>query len=355
MVQEKELWAMITASGTSPYSVRSAKSPVSTRIIDGFEDPTFGREEWQTLLQQGVTDSVFLTWHFQRAWWETLGRGKLLLIVAERNDKVVALAPFYIDSQMVYFLGTGFESDCLDFIGDVRDPEVLDALLDTARAHTPNFEGFKFYFIPEKSETAKGLAEAAERLDLSCYEEGTETAPYLDMAGHPGLAMDLANKKRLLKYERFFCENGGLTVQHLREGHEIAPYLDELCEQHIARWEGGGNPSRFLDPRARRLIERLTCLAADSGWLRFTRLEWQGRSIALHHGFCYGGRYIWGTPSFAVDLAKHSPGQVMIRQLLLAAVEEGASSFDFRTGAAAFKLRFASDVNCLRHWGLYRH
>ena len=45
----------------------------------------------------------------------------------------------------------------------------------------------------------------------------------------------------------------------------------------------------------------------------------------------------------------------MIRQLLLAAVEEGASSFDFRTGAAAFKLRFASDVNCLRHWGLYRH
>ena len=248
---------MITASGTSPNSVRSAKSPVSTRIIDGFEDPTFGREEWQTLLQQGVTDSVFLTWHFQRAWWETLGRGKLLLIVAERNDNVVALAPFYIDSQMVYFLGTGFESDCLDFIGDVRDPEVLDALLDTARAHTPNFEGFKFYFIPEKSETAKGLAEAAERLDLSCYEEGAETAPYLDMAGHSGLAMDLANKKRLLKYERFFCENGGLTVQHLREGHEIAPYLDELCEQHIARWEGGGNPSRFLDPRARRLIERL--------------------------------------------------------------------------------------------------
>jgi CelD/BcsL family acetyltransferase involved in cellulose biosynthesis len=342
------------ASTTSSSSVRSAKSAVTTRIIDGFYDPAFGCEEWERLLHQGGTDSVFLTWHFQRAWWETLGRGELLLIAAERDGQVVALAPFYTECHMVYFLGTGFESDCLDFIGDVRDPEVLCALLDTARSHTPEFEGFKFYFIPDKSGTGTGLAKAAERLDLSCYEEGDETAPWLDMAGHPGLASELADKKKLLKYERFFRETGQLKVQHFKNGEDMLPYLDELFEQHIARRPGPTNPSRFLYPKARMLVRRLTQVAAHTGWLRFTRLEWEGRSMALHHGFHYRGRYIWGSASFALDLAKRSPGLVLIRQLLLAAIEEGATAFDFRTGDAPFKLRFASEANSLHHWGLYR-
>src|SRR5438876_7955121 len=107
---------------------------VKTRVLRGFDDPAFGPERWEELLRAGDTDVVFLTWHFQRSWWETLGRGELLLLAVERDDQVVALAPLYLESGIVYFLGTGFESDCLDFIGDVGDPEVLDAILETARA-----------------------------------------------------------------------------------------------------------------------------------------------------------------------------------------------------------------------------
>lgn len=331
------------------------KPVVTTRILRGFDDPGFGCEQWDELLQSGVTESVFLTWHYQRAWWETFGPGELMLIVAEREGSVVALAPFYVESHMVYFVGTGFEQDCLDFIGDARDADVLFALLETARAHVNGFEGFKFYFVPDKSGTARTLAEVAERLDLSCYEEGEEAAPWLDIAARPDRAIEITNKKKLLKYERFFRDKGHLEVRHLENGEDISPNLDELFQQHIARWPGPNNPSRFLYPKARTLLERLAKVAAHTGWLRFTRLEWEGRSIALHFGFCYRGRYIWGSPSFALDVAKQSPGQVLIRQLLLAAIDEGASAFDFRTGDAPFKLRFASDINYLHHWGLYEH
>jgi CelD/BcsL family acetyltransferase involved in cellulose biosynthesis len=326
---------------------------VRTRILSGFDDPVFGREAWNGLLERSGSDSIYLTWEFQRAWWETLGRGELLLILAERGGRPVALAPFYCESGMVYFVGSAFESDYLGFVGDVAAPAVLDALLEAARRSAPGFLGFELYFLPDRSGAGEQLRQAARRLGLSCYEEEEMTAPALDLAGRPDLALAAAHRPKLAKLERAYRREGCLVVQHLREATEIRPHLDEFVEQHIARWSGTENPSRFLYPKARRLIERFTELAAPTGWLRFTRLEWQGRAIAFHYGYCHRGRYYWGIPSFAVDLARRSPGQLLLRQLLLAAIEEGARCFDFGTGAQEFKMRFASQVDRVRTWGLY--
>ena len=58
---------------------------VQTHIISGFDDPSFGREQWEELLRAGETDTVFLTWEWQRTWWEVFGRGRLLLVVGERG------------------------------------------------------------------------------------------------------------------------------------------------------------------------------------------------------------------------------------------------------------------------------
>jgi CelD/BcsL family acetyltransferase involved in cellulose biosynthesis len=94
-------------------------------------------------------------------------------------------------------------------------------------------------------------------------------------------------------------------------------------------------------------------LGAHTGWLRFMRLDWDGRPIAFHYGFRYRGTYHWDTPSFAIDLAHRSPGSVLIRQLLLAAIAEGAETFDFGLGDLEFKRRFTNRVNRVHTWGLY--
>jgi CelD/BcsL family acetyltransferase involved in cellulose biosynthesis len=65
---------------------------------------------------------------------------------------------------------------------------------------------------------------------------------------------------------------------------------------------------------------------------------------------------MWYKPTFEVELARQSPGEVLLRQLLIAAHDEGAQTFDFGTGDEAFKHRFATRVNRVRTWGLYpRH
>jgi CelD/BcsL family acetyltransferase involved in cellulose biosynthesis len=286
-------------------------------------------------------------------WWETFGRGELLLIVAERDGKAVALAPFYTDEGMIYFVGSGFESYHLDFIGDISEPEVLDALLETARRCVPDFAGFGFYFVSDLSRTKERLEAAAERLSLECYEEWNLASVTLDLAGQPGAALAATRKKSLVRHENFFRREGALVVQHQREAEAVLPQLADFFAQHIARWAATATPSLFLNAAQRAFYEKWTRIAAQKGWLRFTRLEWEGRPIAFHYGICYQGRYIWYKPTFAIELQRRSPGEVLLRQALFAAIEEKAHTFDFGPGDDAYKFRFATGFNRVFGLGLY--
>jgi CelD/BcsL family acetyltransferase involved in cellulose biosynthesis len=261
---------------------------IRTRVLAGFDDPTFGPEQWEFLLRQGDTDVVYLTWLWQRCWWEAVGEGQLLLIVAERDGQVVALAPLAAANGMIFFVGMG-EADYLDFIGDFGDPNVQDALLETARDCVPNFQGFKFYGLLDSSRTGQRLHEAAARLGLECFEEDQALpAPVLDLKAQATIAA--VNKRSLRKRQRYFDQRGALTLRQWRDGEAIHPQLEEFFQQHVTRWgiisyDSEERSINLLDPVQRRFYERLTRAVVPADWLRFSRLEWAGRPIAFEFGY----------------------------------------------------------------------
>ena len=322
------------------------------RLLSGFDDPLLTPERWSALLQTGDTNVVFLTWHWQRAWWDTFGRGQLLLIAIERDGQIEALAPLFAEAGMVFFAGSG-ESDYLDFIGDVSSPGDLDLILETARESVKEFLGFRFYLVPDCSRTGSLLNAAANRLGFAVFDEGEMIAPAYDFGAQVDDASSVTEKKSLLRHEKFFRREESIEVVHINDGVKILPHLREFFEQHIARWEATSSPSLFHDDNTRAFYERLTEVARGTGWLRFTRINWKGKPIAFHFGSCYAGRYLWYKPTFAIELARHSPGEVLLRQLLLAAKNEGSRVFDFGLGDEGFKRRFANQITTVRTWGLY--
>ncbi len=329
------------------------QTAIQTRVLSGFDDPSFGREQWEKLLHSGETDVVFLTWEWQRVWWEVFGQGQLLLVVAEQEGEPVALAPLYTDAGMIYFIGSGFESYHLDFIGDTSDPETLDALLETARDTVPDFAGFEFYFVADRAPTRQRLENVATRLGFESYEQWDVAAMTMDLLSDSAATHAATRKKSLVRHENFFKREGELTITHLREAAAVRPQLEEFFAQHIARWAGTDSPSLFLTSAGRTFYERWMEMASERGWLRFTRIEWNGKPIAFHFGFNYQGRFIWYKPSFEIELARHSPGEVLLRQVLMAAIDEGASLFDFGTGDDEYKFRFATDFDRVRALAFY--
>jgi CelD/BcsL family acetyltransferase involved in cellulose biosynthesis len=327
------------------------RGEIRTHVVRSFEDPRCNAELWARLLCQGDSDEVCLTWHWLRSWWETLGKGELLLIAAERRGEVVALAPFYYLEGMVFFLGAG-ESDYLDFIGDLSDPEVLPALLGTAREAVSEFIGFRLHFVLQRSRTGQRLQEAAARVGLDCLAEDELPAVEIDLIGERE-AIDRALQRSMLKREEFFRQRGPLEIQQLQESEAIRRHLPAFFAQHLARWQAKDLPSPFTDARHRAFLERFLEVAAETGWIRFLCITWQGHPLAFEFAWYYKGEHFSAPWCFAIEHARHSPGHVLLRQSLLAAQAAGLQRYDLGGGDQTYKFRFPANVKRCTTWGLY--
>ena len=328
---------------------------INIRLDTDWRAPPLTADVWRAAAAHGDTWTVFQELHWVRSWWDVYGRGKLLIVSAWSDRSMIAVAPLFIDGGMAFFVGSG-GSDYLDFIGDAMLPGVVKAILDSVLERVPGLLGFRFYHVPDTSRTGGRLREIATQLNLNCVDEGELAAPVLDLGPNGDAGLAAAQRKSLVRHERAFRRAGMLSVRHLRSAAEIQSRLDVFFDQHERRWQATGHPSLFRDPAHRAFYRRLTEGADDSGWLRFTSVEFEGRPIAFHFGFSHRGTYLWYKPSYEINLARRSPGEVLLRQLLLAAVQEEARVFDFGLGDEAFKHRFANRVPRVRTWGLYpRH
>jgi CelD/BcsL family acetyltransferase involved in cellulose biosynthesis len=82
---------------------------------------------------------------------------------------------------------------------------------------------------------------------------------------------------------------------------------------------------------------------APSGNILFTVIRSKGVAIAYHFGFIFNKTLTWYKPSFDPDFLKHSPGEVLIKELLEYASYKDLDIFDFTVGKESFKLRFANE------------
>jgi CelD/BcsL family acetyltransferase involved in cellulose biosynthesis len=328
----------------------TAVASLKAKVISSFDDPAVALSRWNHLLARGHNDSVNLTCEWQRNWWTTFGRGQLLLVIIEQDGEPICIAPLFAEHGMVCNI---CPEDRLDLIGGANRPDTIEAIIRSLYDWVPDFRGLRLYFIPHAAPTSKCIEQAAEQLDLECFEEASLAAPQLDIADQPAVAASCTRKKSLMRHENYFRRNGRLEVKHARTADDILPQLDEFFEQHIGRRAATRHPSLFLDSRQRDYYRSVVSNIGPTGWLRFTRLSWNGRAIAFHFGLCYRRRFLFGIPSFVIGLQHYSPGEVLLRQLIMAAIEEDATVFDFGPGAEAYKYRFATSEARLVTWGLY--
>ena len=323
--------------------------PITVRELS-FDDPHLP-SVWARLLEASDTKLMSQSFEWQRVWHETLSRGSLLLLAAERSGTTVAIAPFYTEAGMVYFLGLS-EADSHDLLGDGHDPDILTALLRDAMRRVPDFLGFELHFIPEYSRTGPALAHAAEQIGLNIFEMSSIDSVRVNIAANPD-AVRQAVSRSMRKAENYFRQRGDLTVQLLTTAAEVLPLLPEFFELHIARWQLKGIESDFLKPNVRRFLERWIEVSADCGWLRVIRLEWHGATLGIDMNWHYRSTQFAGRWVFALEHAKQSPGQVLLRQSTLLALDAGMHIYDLGLGDQAYKFRLPSErVTCFT-WGLY--
>jgi CelD/BcsL family acetyltransferase involved in cellulose biosynthesis len=155
------------------------------------------------------------------------------------------------------------------------------------------------------------------------------------------------------KREEFFRQRGAFEVHQIRDSAAMTPHLEEYYAQHLARWEAKGIPSPFCNPKQRDFLERFLEVAAQTGWLRLLRLDWQGCPLAFEFAWYYRGTHYSAPWCFAIEHGRHCPGHVLLRQSLLAALAAGLTSYDLGGGDQEYKFRLPARVKRCYTWGLY--
>jgi CelD/BcsL family acetyltransferase involved in cellulose biosynthesis len=166
--------------------------------------------------------------------------------------------------------------------------------------------------------------------------------PALSISGKQQDVRRLIAKYSVRRPLNWFSKRGQVRFRHVTSLPEIEASLPTFFDQHVRRWAKVGKGSLFRDPLQRRFYAALARAGHESGWLFFSSVDVDGEPIAFHFGFDYGHVVTWYKPAFEPDYADHSPGMVLIHQLIEDALRRDRKEIDFTVGDESFKERFAN-------------
>ena len=320
-------------------------------------------QQWNSLLADAPTNTVFQTYEWNRCWWEAFGEGSELMVIAAKNQgKISGLAPLMINQKRInglpetvlQFVGAdNHAADYCDFLVPKDEPQVLSAILEQLRRSCPAWTIADFSHLPEESSSTALIVDFfrdnGPRCDLRLMSE----APTF-VLGDAAEEAALLNKKSFKRHHNFFQRNGDLEFRVLTSIDEIRAALEVFFEQHSARWKSARQRAIFDDGTQRNFYRKLAESGRQASWLHFSQVLFNNAPIAFHFGFEYAGRLIWYKPSFDPSFAAKSPGDVLLRFLFQYALQHGLKELDFTIGTEKFKYRFANKVRRVNYVRAYR-
>ena len=308
--------------------------------------------EWNSLLDEAITNTPFQRHEYQSGWWNTLGggewkAGRLVLVTAREEDRLLGIAPLFLaehENRSALLLTGSIEiSDYLDLIIRSTDVELfVSGLLDYLHISFPGeWELLDWYNIPEDSPTLPALQTESLKRGWTYKVEAFRPTPYIPLPSdfEPYLTgLDKKQRHEIRRKLRRIEEAGNQVSWHISDGtrleEDISTFLDLMGNDT--------EKARFLTPAMRTQMIGLIHTAHMQGWLWLAFLEINGRKAAAALNFDYQGK-LWGYNSGADNnFMELSPGWVLLSHCLKWAIENGRTEFDFLRGDESYKYRFGA-------------
>ena len=321
---------------------------------------------WTELLSASPSDCLFLTWEWLFTWWKHLAGGRRLSVLAVRSDgELIAVAPFaarphrlprFLSVGALEFLGTGsVGSDYLDLI--IRPGRAAEAIRALASRVAEGDSVVRLAQVQPDGANASSLAAELGRRDWSLRSTPTSVCPFIDLTGRTwesyleslGPAHRYNFRRRLRQLERL----GPIRFERVETQAERARALRELVALHEMRWQPRGGSSAFFNRALLDFHEELSALALARGWLRLFTLRLDDRPLAAVYAFRYRDTVSFYQSGFDPGYARESVGLVAVGLSIKAAVDEGATEYDFLHGDEAYKFHWARRTRELRRLELY--
>ena len=275
-----------------------------------------GAANWDDLLGRSSCASIFQTHWWLTAWWETFKRPswELRLIGSLVDDRLMAIVPMYLDRdrRRAFFVGLP-HGDYATVIADRTNPEAAAGVIRELLRWSRSGVIIELAQLPGRAELRRQILElAGNRFAIARYQD--LVCPYFPITEETVDAV--RQKKSARRHAAALRRLGDLAVHHLLTTADIVPWLEAFFEQHVERWSSTPFPSLFVDASDREFYSRLARSPEAEGRIIFTVILLNGEPAAFHFGFGFAETYYWYKPAFDPKLARSSPGEFLLSELV---------------------------------------
>ncbi|MBI4474030.1 MAG: GNAT family N-acetyltransferase [Acidobacteria bacterium] len=323
------------------------------------------RDEWNALLAQSRSDSVFLTHEWLSTWFKHLGENrKLAVILVRKGGELVGIAPFAergaqlarMMPRRLEFLGSGvIGSDYLDVIVKLGlENEVLRTIADQLHA-----AGLMLQFgqLRSCSSLAAELASHLGSRQWVVSETKLNVCPFISLAGlswNDYLASLSSSRRYNFQRRLKNLVKNDMRLECVRTPEEARRALEIIITLHMKRWGSrDGESEAFQTESIRAFHHEFAELAANRGWLRLLTLWLNETPVAGLYGLRYRDTFSFYQSGFDPGYSKQSAGLVMMGLAIKTAIEEGALEYDFLHGDEEYKFHWTRQTRDLRRIELF--
>ena len=326
------------------YASRLMNERLQIKRIDQSEFDTM-REEWNELLNQSASDSVFLRWEWMHTWWDIFKqKRRLLILTARSNGRLVGIAPFYIETagllrtRYLKLCSEELSPDYLDIIAEKgQETEVARDIVNYIIGCTGEWDVIALDNLLANSIL---LTDPSLFMDYSHTVRVTQTCPYIKIQGtfehyyrtREGLVRFSLEKK----HKKLIKE---MKVNHaiVRDENGLATALDDLYLLHRKRAKEKGIQSNFLSPDVKRFHKEVGRLFLRDQILNLQFLYGDKNPISALYAFNYGNKTYYYQAGSDPEWGKWSVGGVLLYLTLQKAFNDGYDEFDLLKGAESYK------------------
>ncbi len=296
--------------------------------------------QWLDLWRRTPTATPFQSPAWLLAWYQSFRPGPLRCVVVHGAQRLVALAPFYLEvgarGRRLLPLGISI-SDYLDVLVDPECEQAAGALLLThllasgcedtlcCEELSPNASALRLWSM-------NGWCSAPQR-QSACPVLG------LDTPSLKGQVPEAKLRKLRMARNRVGRRQGIVAAASAQTAGDI---LRELFRLHAARWMSRGEPGVLADDAVRRFHETALPALIGCGVSRLYGLCIGSRMVGAYYGMqCRERAYAYLTgfdPAFAYE----SPGTVLIGHAIEQAARQGVREFHFLRGREPYKYEWGA-------------
>jgi CelD/BcsL family acetyltransferase involved in cellulose biosynthesis len=330
---------------------------MKTHIITDWRELDGLKNEWNTLLTESHSNSIFLTWEWIQSWRAVVGDKVKLFVVTVRNsdNRLVGIAPLY---QYHLTLLNIFHFKALRILADhatsfeypdwIVSPDCESGALSAITGALLNAgDHWDVIWMPRLS----GWSRAFERITAATTNAGMLVHSRRSVFSYIPLPKSISEyetrfsskrRQQMRRNKRKILSKPGVEILQCQDLSLLPEFTNALFELHHQRRMEMNDPGAFIrKPAKTEFYRQFLPKALDNGWLRFSALADDHRIQAIQVGYAYNGEFLQIQEGLNPNYV-NGVGNVLRHVNIEQCIEEGLSKYDFLGGFTEHKRRWGA-------------